>query len=78
MRHIPGSLLFILVAVSAVWAQDVSAVEVQIERLRTQLRDVVDREAQLQDRASQLDEDLRPENVEAAFARAGGDASRHA
>src|SRR5215204_1252914 len=67
------SLLFLLVAAIAcpARAQDVSAVELQIERLRAQLRDVVDREAQLQDRAARLDEDLKPENVERSVATVG-------
>jgi hypothetical protein len=62
------SLLLILAAAPTAWAQDVYAVELQIERLRAQLRDVVDLEAQLQDRAARLDEDLRPENVERSVA----------
>jgi len=52
-------------------AQDASAVELQIERLRAQLRDVVEREAQLQDCAAQIEEDLRPENVERSVAGVG-------
>ncbi|HEX8149859.1 MAG TPA: hypothetical protein VF591_21945 [Pyrinomonadaceae bacterium] len=52
-------------------AQDVSAVEVQIERLRAQLRDVVDREGRLQERVSKLDEDLRPESIERSVAAVG-------
>ena len=68
VRHILVSLLLVLAAVPTAWAQDVSAVELQIERLRAQLRDVVDREAQLQERAARLDEDLRPENVERSVA----------
>lgn len=71
MRHILVGLLFALAAVSSAWAQDASAVEVQIERLRAQLRDVVDREAQLQDRVSKLDEDLRPESIERSGATVG-------
>lgn len=71
VRHILVSLLFALAAACPAWAQDVSAVEIQIERLRTQLRDVVDREAQLQDRIDKLDEDLRPENVERSLAAVG-------
>ena len=47
MRHVLASLLLALAAVSPVFAQGVSAVELQIERLRAQLRDVVEREAQL-------------------------------
>jgi cell division protein FtsB len=71
VRHIFISLLFALSAASAALAQDVSAVELQIERLRVQLRDVIDREAQLQDRVSRLDEDLRPESVERSVAAVG-------
>ena len=71
MRQVLVSLLLALAAVSGAWAQDVAAVESQIERLRAQLRDVVDREAQLQDRAARLDEDLRPENVERSVAAVG-------
>ena len=71
MRHLLASLLLALAAASASLAQDASAVELQIERLRAQLRDVVDREAQLQDRAARLDEDLRPENVERSVAAVG-------
>jgi hypothetical protein len=52
-------------------AQDISAAELRIERLRAQLRDAVDREAQLQERAARLDEDLRPENVERSVATVG-------
>lgn len=71
MRYIFISLLLVLGGAFPAWAQDVSAVELQIERLRAQLRDVVDREAQLQDRVSRLDEDLRPENVERSVAAVG-------
>lgn len=71
MRHILVSLLLALAAASPAWAQDVSAIELQIERLRAQLRDVVDRESQLQDRAARLDEDLRPESVERSVAAVG-------
>ncbi|MDT5270298.1 MAG: hypothetical protein QOH49_2484 [Acidobacteriota bacterium] len=71
MRHVLASLLLALVAASPAWAQDVSAVELQIERLRSQLRDVVDREARLQDHAARLDEDLKPENVERSVAGVG-------
>jgi cell division protein FtsB len=71
LRHILVSLLFALAVFPPTWAQDVSAVELQIERLRAQLRDAVDREAQLQDRVARLDEDLRPENVERSVAAVG-------
>ena len=71
VRRIFISLLLMLGACIAAWAQDVSAVELQIERLRSQLRDVVDREAKLQDRAARLDEDLKPESVERSVAGVG-------
>lgn len=71
VRHILIGVLLALASVSPAWAQDSSAVELQIERLRGQLRDAVDREAQLQDRAAKLDEDLRPENVERSVATVG-------
>ncbi|HEX6185444.1 MAG TPA: hypothetical protein VFZ44_16275 [Pyrinomonadaceae bacterium] len=71
MRRIFIIMLLVLGAAVPAWAQDVSAVEIQIERLRSQLRDVVDLEARLQERVSQLDEDLRPESVERSVAAVG-------
>src|SRR5918997_1612489 len=71
MPRIFVSACLILAAAAAAWGQDVSSVELQIERLRAQLRDAVDREAQLQDRVARLDEDLRPENVERSVAAVG-------
>ena len=71
VRRILVSVLLVLSACVGAWAQDVSAVEIQIERLRSQLRDVVDLEARLQERVSQLDDDLRPESVERSVAAVG-------
>ena len=71
MSRIFVSVFLILATAATARAQDVSAVELQIERLRAQLRDVVDREAQLQDRAGRINEDLRPENVERSVATVG-------
>ena len=65
------SLLLVLGAAIPAPGQDVSAAELRIERLRSQLREVVDREAQLEDRAARLDEDLKPENVERSVATVG-------
>lgn len=65
-----GVLLVFGAAVPA-RAQDASAAELLIEKLRAQIRDVVDREAQLQERAARLEEDLRPENVERSVASVG-------
>jgi tetrahydromethanopterin S-methyltransferase subunit B len=67
-----GSLLFILVAASAVCAQDAgAAAEQRIEALQQQLRDVTEKQAQLQARSQQLDESLKPENVERSVAGVG-------
>lgn len=71
MQYIFISLLLTLGAAFPILAQDVSAAELQVERLRSQLRDVVDLEARLQDRAARLDEDLRPENVERSVSAVG-------
>jgi len=71
---VPNILIGVLLVVAAAIpapAQDVSAAELRIEKLRAQLRDVVDREAQLQERVSRLEEDLRPENVERSVATVG-------
>lgn len=71
MRFIILGLMLTISAAAQAHAQDTSAVELKIERLRAQLRDVVDREARLQDRAARLDDDLRPENVERSVAAVG-------
>jgi hypothetical protein len=71
VRRIIICVLLILGATFPAWAQDASAAELQIERLHAQLRDVVDLESRLQDRAARLDEDLRPENVERSVAGVG-------
>lgn len=64
-------LLVVVGAALSAQAQDVSTTELRIERLRAQLRDVIDREGQLQERISRLEEDLRPENVERSVATVG-------
>jgi hypothetical protein len=69
--NILSAVLLVVVATIPAPAQDVSAAELRIERLRSQLREVVDREAQLHDRAARLDEDLKPENVERSVATVG-------
>ena len=71
VRRLVFSVLLVFISTAHAWAQDVSAVELQTERLRAQLRDVVDREAGLQDRAARLDEDLRPESIERSVATVG-------
>lgn len=65
------SVLIIIVASVAAWAQDAAKFEEQAERLRAQLREVADKETELQERARQLDEDLRPENIQRSVALIG-------
>ncbi|HEX6625172.1 MAG TPA: hypothetical protein VF064_15780 [Pyrinomonadaceae bacterium] len=71
MRRLIFSALLVLASLSAAWAQDLSAVEQQVERLRAQLREAADKEAQLRERAQRLEDDLRPENVERSVASVG-------
>jgi hypothetical protein len=71
MRRFVSSALLVLAVASPTWAQDLSTVEQQVELLRAQLREVTEKEAQLQERARQLDEELRPENVERSVATIG-------
>jgi ABC-type phosphate transport system auxiliary subunit len=52
-------------------AQDSKTAEQLIETLRQQLRDVTEKQAQLQARVEQLDESLRPENIERSVAGIG-------
>ncbi len=52
-------------------AQDAATVEQRIEALRAQLRDLTDRQAQLQAREQQLDEELKPENIERSLSGVG-------
>lgn len=66
-----GGVLLVVAASVHAWAQDAAAVEQQIERLRAQLREVAEKEAELQTRAQQLEEDMRPENVERSVAHIG-------
>lgn len=65
------SVLLIIVAATMAFAQDAATVEQQAERLRAQLREVTDKESQLQAREQQLDEELKPENVERSVAAIG-------
>lgn len=71
MRRIVISALLVLAAAIPAWAQSASALEQQIERLRAQLREVAEKEAEFQVRARRLEEDLRPENVQRSVAHVG-------
>ena len=52
-------------------AQDASNVPESVETLRSQLLEAKAEETQLKDRQTQLDEDLKPENIERALAGIG-------
>jgi archaellum component FlaC len=65
------SALLIIVAVGLAAAQDTSSVEQKAEALREQLRGVTDKQAELQSRLTQLEEDLKPENIQRSVASIG-------
>ncbi|MBA3240458.1 MAG: hypothetical protein H0T60_04450 [Acidobacteria bacterium] len=71
MGRILRCVVLSLVAATSAWAQDLSAVERQIDALRAQLQEVTDKEAALRERTQQLDEDLEPQNVERSVATVG-------
>lgn len=70
LRVLPLLLLAAACAASASAQSPASAAQ-QVESLRAQLNDVQKREEDLQTRMRQLDEDLRPENIERYFALNG-------
>jgi hypothetical protein len=69
------NLVLFIVLVSAftstVTAQDTVGAPQTVETLRAQLLDVQAKEAELQARARQLEEDLKPENIERSLAGIG-------
>ncbi|MGH9967290.1 MAG: hypothetical protein ACREBG_05590 [Pyrinomonadaceae bacterium] len=52
-------------------AQDANNAALRLDELRAKLEEVKAKEAELQDRAKQLDEDLKPENIEKSLAGIG-------
>jgi hypothetical protein len=56
---------------SAVFAQETASPEQTVETLRAQLLEAQAKETALQDRERQLDEDLKPENIERSLAGVG-------
>lgn len=64
------SFLLMLV-VTPFGGQEEAAVEQRIEALRQQLRDVIDKQSQLEARQQQLDESLKPEEIEKSVAGIG-------
>jgi hypothetical protein len=61
----------VLVCTADVLAQNTTSAAETAENLRLQLLEVQAKEAELQTRAQQLDEDLKPENIERALAGIG-------
>ena len=68
-RYFIISLL--ILAAAPAGAQDASAVDQRAEVLRQQLRDVTEKQTQLQAREQQLEEALKPENIERSVAGIG-------
>lgn len=62
---------FVSLSASAVVAQSETDAVIRAEKLRLQLIEVQTKESALQVRAQQLDEDLKPENIERALAGIG-------
>ena len=64
-------LLLLPTCLTAAYAQSSASSQQSVESLRTQLQEVEAKQAELQSRARQLDEDLRPENIERSLAAVG-------
>jgi DNA repair ATPase RecN len=65
------SLALLLMFAAVVAAQESGNAAEQLEKLRMQLSDVHDREAELKIRLEQLEYDLKPENIERYFNAVG-------
>lgn len=61
----------ILVPTSSIFAQSTTDAAEKAASLRLQLLEVQDKEAELQERLQQLDEDIKPENIERSLAGIG-------
>jgi chromosome segregation ATPase len=64
-------LLLLWVCPVAPYAQETPTAQQSVENLRSQLRDIEAKQATLLARLSQIDEDLRPENIERSLALTG-------
>ncbi|MGH9873696.1 MAG: hypothetical protein ACRD9S_14705 [Pyrinomonadaceae bacterium] len=74
MKRVLELLLFVVLVATfstSVTAQNASSVAQTVETLRLQLLDAQAKEAELQAREKQLDEDLKPENIERSLAGIG-------
>jgi uncharacterized protein YlxW (UPF0749 family) len=72
-RYLSLTVLFAAMLLSAtqVFAQETTSAAQNAENLRNQLRDVQMKEGELQSRLTELDYDLKPENIERYFAGVG-------
>ncbi len=61
----------VLLSTSSVFAQNTTDAAKKADNLRLQLLDLQPKEAELQERVRQLDEDLKPENIERSLAGIG-------
>ena len=73
MKYLNSILLLVVMLLSAipVLAQNNQSAAQTAENLRNQLRDLETKEADLKGRLTQLDYDLKPENIERYFAGVG-------
>jgi hypothetical protein len=65
------ALLLLLIAVVSVPAQDTTSAADQVEKLKAQLLEMQAREDALRTRLQQLDEAIKPENIERSLAGVG-------
>ena len=71
-RAWPALLLLLLIASSAeVYAQETSRAQQSLDALRSQLSDIEAKQAALEGRMRELDEAMRPENIERSLALTG-------
>ncbi|HEX5875261.1 MAG TPA: hypothetical protein VFY60_11490 [Pyrinomonadaceae bacterium] len=72
MRHAFGlALFFVLAFTTAAYAQESENAAESVEKLRAQLIDVQAQEQDLRTRLEQLEESLKPENIERSLAGVG-------
>ena len=65
------AVLFLLVFAVGAYAQETASAAEDVEKLRGQLLDVQGQEENLRARVQQLDESLKPENIERSLAGIG-------
>ena len=64
-------LLLVLISGANAYAQESSSAKESVEKLRAQLLEVQTKEETLRERAQELEESLKPENIERALAGVG-------